>query len=90
MLTDAGAKYVLGVENAALHVSVDRQSQNASATITTTRAAFNDVVLGVVKMEEQVKAGRAKVDGAGEVLAEFLSLLDTFDFWFPIATPRST
>jgi alkyl sulfatase BDS1-like metallo-beta-lactamase superfamily hydrolase len=48
------------------------------------------VVLGVIKMEEQVKAGRAKVDGAGEVLAEFLSLLDTFDFWFPIVTPRST
>lgn len=90
MLTDTGAKYVLGVENAALHVSVGRQSQNAGATITTTRAAFNDVVLGVVKMEEQVKAGRAKVDGAGEVLAEFLSLLDTFDFWFPIATPRPT
>jgi alkyl sulfatase BDS1-like metallo-beta-lactamase superfamily hydrolase len=90
VLTDAGAKYAVGVENAALHVSVDCQSRNAGATITTTRAAFNDVVLGVIKMEEQVKAGRAKVDGAGEVLAEFLSLLDTFDFWFPIVTPRST
>ena len=32
-------------------------------------------------------AGKASSDGNPERLADFLSLLDTFEFWFNIVTP---
>jgi alkyl sulfatase BDS1-like metallo-beta-lactamase superfamily hydrolase len=89
VLTDTGERYVLGVENATLHYSADRQAERADATLTTPRAAFNDVMLGATTLEQQVIAGRAQVDGSASKLGEFISLLDTFEFWFPIVTPRT-
>jgi alkyl sulfatase BDS1-like metallo-beta-lactamase superfamily hydrolase len=32
-------------------------------------------------------AGEAEIAGSQEKLVEFLSMLDSFEFWFNIATP---
>ena len=85
-LTDTGDKYVLGVENAAIHYSKGRSLQNADASIVMTRAALNDVMLGTVTMEKQIVDGKAKLSGDPRKLAQFVSWLDNFDFWFNIVT----
>jgi alkyl sulfatase BDS1-like metallo-beta-lactamase superfamily hydrolase len=85
-LTDTGDKYVVGLENAAIHYSKDRSQPNADASIVLTRDAMNDVMLGTVTMEKQIVAGKAKLTGDPMKLSQFVSCLDTFDFWFNIVT----
>ncbi len=38
-------------------------------------------------MADKLAAGEAVIEGSREKLVEFLSLLDTFEFWFNIVTP---
>jgi alkyl sulfatase BDS1-like metallo-beta-lactamase superfamily hydrolase len=85
-LTDTNEKYVLGVENAAIHYSKNQSLPNADASITMTRAAMNDVMLGTATMEHQIVAGKAKLTGDPKKLAKFVSCLDTFELWFNIVT----
>jgi alkyl sulfatase BDS1-like metallo-beta-lactamase superfamily hydrolase len=87
VLTDTKENYVLGVENSALHYSRDKTSKTADATVTMTRANLNDIMMGKTNMQKLVMAGNAKIDGNSQQLGEFVSWLDTFDFWFNIVTP---
>jgi alkyl sulfatase BDS1-like metallo-beta-lactamase superfamily hydrolase len=52
-----------------------------------TRANLNDIMMGKTNMQKLVMAGSVKVDGNSQTLGEFVSWLDTFDFWFNIVTP---
>jgi alkyl sulfatase BDS1-like metallo-beta-lactamase superfamily hydrolase len=85
-LTDTNEKYVIGVENSAIHYSKDKSLAGADVGIVTTRAALNDVMLGVSTMEKQVVEGKAKLTGDPKKLSEFVALLDNFNFWFNIVT----
>ena len=85
-LTDTKEIYILGVENAALHYSKGRKHPNPDASIVMTRTALNDVMLGTATLEKQIIAGNAKLTGDPKKLAQFVSWLDTFEFWFPIST----
>ncbi len=85
--TDTGEQYVLAVENGVLNYSKGKQADDADATLTLTRSALDEVILGEAKVANKLASGEAKIDGNAEKLAEFLSLLDTFEFWFNIVTP---
>jgi alkyl sulfatase BDS1-like metallo-beta-lactamase superfamily hydrolase len=85
-LTDTNEKYVLGVENSAIHYSKGRSNPNANASIVISRADLNDVMLGTATMEKQIVAGKAKLSGDHGKLTKFVSCLDTFDLWFNIVT----
>ncbi|WP_248312117.1 alkyl sulfatase dimerization domain-containing protein [Bosea sp. BK604] len=85
-LTDTRQKYNVGVENSAIHYSKDRTLPGADVSIVTTRADLNDVMLGASTMEKQVIEGKAKLTGDPKKMAEFVGMLDTFDFWFNIVT----
>jgi alkyl sulfatase BDS1-like metallo-beta-lactamase superfamily hydrolase len=86
-LTDIGETWSFGVENAALHHSKIRPAENPDTSITTTRFALNDVMLRSKTLEQQVVAGKVKIEGDPQALANFVSWLDTFPFWFNIVTP---
>lgn len=87
IMTDTHEKYVVGVENSALHYSKDRTSDSADASVSISRTDLNDVMMGVTTMEKQIIAGKAKITGDTHKLGEFVSWLDNFDFWFNIVTP---
>ncbi|WP_310631197.1 alkyl sulfatase dimerization domain-containing protein [Paraburkholderia sp.] len=87
VLTDTKENYVLGVENSALHYTGNKSLKSADATVTMTRADLNDIMMGKTNMQKLVMAGNAKIDGNSQKLGEFVSWLDTFDFWFNIVTP---
>ena len=85
--TDTGEQYVLGLENSAINHSANKQAANADATVTLTRTALNDVLLGNGTLNDKIEAGEITVTGNKEKLTELVSLLDTFEFWFNIVTP---
>lgn len=87
VLTDTKEKYTVGVENCALHYSQGHASKAADATLTMTRHDLNNVMLGDTTMHSLVIGGKAKIDGNAQKLGEFVTWLDSFDFFFNIVTP---
>ncbi|SAL11035.1 beta-lactamase domain-containing protein [Caballeronia peredens] len=86
-LTDTKEQVVLGVENSAIHYSKGRTSNAADASITMTREDLNNIMLGTTNMQKLVMSGTARVDGNSQKLGEFLTWLDSFEFYFNIVTP---
>ena len=83
---DLDADYALALRNGALnHRKGSHDSPDVSITIA--RSNFNDVILGETTLAGQIEEGTAQLAGDESVLHEFISLLDTFDFWFNIVTP---
>lgn len=85
--TDTGEQYLLVVENCVLNYAKGKQSAQADATLIMTRSALNEIVLGEATLAEKTAVGEARIEGDPAKLVEFLSLLDTFEFWFNIVTP---
>jgi alkyl sulfatase BDS1-like metallo-beta-lactamase superfamily hydrolase len=86
--TDTGEHYVLALENCALNHTVNKQVKDADATVTLTRGAFNQAILGgKPKLDALIASGALKIEGQKEKLGELLSLMDSFDPWFNIVTP---
>jgi alkyl sulfatase BDS1-like metallo-beta-lactamase superfamily hydrolase len=85
--TDVGEQYVLVVENGVLHHTLGRQADAADATVRMTRAALDQIVLGETTLPAVLAAGEVQIEGDGSKLAEFLGLMDNFEFWFNIVTP---
>lgn len=87
IFTDINEQYLLTVENGVLNYTKGKQADQADVTLTTTRTALNQVVLGGAKLTDKLATGEANIAGSQEKLVEFLSLMDTFEFWFNIVTP---
>ncbi len=85
--TDSDQKYALGVENAALHYSKGRLHARPDASLTLTRTALNDIILGVATLDEQIASRKVRVAGDRAAVDGFVSLLDNFELWFKIVTP---
>jgi alkyl sulfatase BDS1-like metallo-beta-lactamase superfamily hydrolase len=86
--TDTKQHYVLALENCALNHTAHMQAKDADVTVTLTRAAFNQVILGgQPKLDALIASGDIKIKGQKEKLGELLSLLDNFNTQFNIVTP---
>lgn len=75
------------LENAVLHFSKNRQAADADATVTLSRPALNQMMFTDINLDEKIASGQVKLVGNKEKLREFLSMLDSFEFWFNIVTP---
>ena len=85
-LPDAGVTRTLMVRNGALSYH-DGAAADAHARVTLDRTHLDDVILGVAPIADQLAVGRATIEGDAQALRDFVGLLDTFEFWFNIATP---
>jgi alkyl sulfatase BDS1-like metallo-beta-lactamase superfamily hydrolase len=84
---DINEQYLLIVENGVLNYTKGKQSAQADATLTITRATLDLVLLGETTLADRLATGEVKIEGSQEKLVEFLSLMDNFEFWFNIVTP---
>ena len=84
---DIDEQYLLVVENGVLNYALGKQDPEADATLTLSRTALDEVILGEAKLADKLASGEAQISGNPEKLGEFLSLMDTFEFWFNIVTP---
>lgn len=86
--TDLNETYVLNLENSALTHTSGKLSDNADASVTLTRAAFDAISLKQRTFLGSVLTGDVSVSGNPLRLRELFGLLDEFSPGFEIVEPR--
>lgn len=81
---DNGEKFVVEMSNATLTTIAGYQTKDADLTITIDRRELEDVMIGSAKLADKVAAGKAKMEGDPQVLAQLGSTMDKFDNWFEV------
>ena len=84
--TDLGERYLLEVGNGVLNFTKDATAEAPTATINLTRAAMDAIVLRQATFADLSADGTITITGDAAAVEDFLGLLDTFEFWFNIAT----
>ena len=86
-LPDVKTKVALYLENGVLNYTIGKQEANADTTIIINRQTLNEINLGKITFKEAVAKDKVQLTGNPQPFADFLGLLDTFEFWFNIVTP---
>jgi len=87
ILPDRGDEFVIFVANGVLNYTLGRHADDAQATVTMDRVVLDDINLGLTTIDAAISNGLVTIEGDADRFTEFLSLLDSFDFWFDIVTP---
>jgi len=85
--TDLKKNYAVEMVHGVLNHTEGRKLSNADATVTLTRDTLNKIMLKETTLPAAVSSGAVKIQGNQAKLAELVSYLDSFDFWFNIVTP---
>ncbi len=85
--TDIDERYLLEVENGVLNFTKGAAAMAPTATISLTRVAMDAIVLRQASFVDLSADGSITITGDAAAVEDFLGLLDTFEFWFNIATP---
>ncbi|UAW97212.1 MBL fold metallo-hydrolase [Halopseudomonas nanhaiensis] len=85
--TDTDEHIRTNLQNATLTWLPDRQSDEAAASVTLTRATLNEVLLRKTSFPEAIRSGHIKIKGDGSKLFELLGLLDEFKPGFSLVGP---
>lgn len=85
--TDLDEKYSLYIENSVLNYT-KKIAEKPDVSLVLAKATLDDVQLGNINLEKAITDGKIKLDGNPQVLKDFVGMLDTFNFWFNIVTPR--
>ena len=86
--TDTRESLASTVDHAALTYVVGKVATNADASVTTTRAVFNAIVLRQRTIGDAQAGSDLTIVGNGARLTELMSLFDDFDPAFKIVEPR--
>jgi alkyl sulfatase BDS1-like metallo-beta-lactamase superfamily hydrolase len=81
---DNGEQFVVEMSNATLTTIAGFQAKDADLTITIDRRELEDVMIGTAKLADKVAAGKAKMVGNPQVLAQLGSTMVKFDNWFEV------
>jgi alkyl sulfatase BDS1-like metallo-beta-lactamase superfamily hydrolase len=86
-LPDRKQKFVLYIENGVLNYTLGKHADTADAQVTLNRSVLDSINLRQITFEQASEKGQVTVEGNKDKFNEFISLLDTFEFWFDIVTP---
>ena len=86
--TDSREQIAVTLRHGALTHVAGKRAANAAATVSLTRAAFNELVLGRQTLPAAQAAGTVTVTGDRTAAAMLFEVLDRFDAGFPIVEPR--
>ncbi len=85
---DISKKAVLIVANGVVTPRIGSNlNNNVTATITINRKDLNRISLGEITYKDLIDDGTIKINGDGEAFNNYLSKLDSFNFWFNIVEP---
>lgn len=90
VFTDTKQQYVISVENSVMHHFDGKLNKNADATVRLTRTALDRIVLKETTIVQAIQSGEIKVEGNVAKVGEWHGLLDNFNLWFNIVTPKET
>jgi alkyl sulfatase BDS1-like metallo-beta-lactamase superfamily hydrolase len=85
--TDTRENYALALQDSVLIYTPNKQFINADATLSLSRATFNNIVLHEKKFAQGIKDGSIKMTGNKDKVEEMMGLFDTFPPMFNIVTP---
>lgn len=85
--TDVDQQYVLSLENAVLNNTEGLVAENADVSFALSRMAFGALLLKKATLQQLAENGQITFDGDPQALGRLVSMLDTFDPWFPIVEP---
>ena len=83
--SDLGKVYGVNVENGVMNHG--EAVARPDATLKLSKSTLDAVQLGQTTMEKAIASGDASISGDPAALKQFMSLLDSFPFWFNIVTP---
>lgn len=86
-LGDQGGQHVPKQQNGVRDSTANAEAEDAAATLTPSRATLNTVFPGETTVEKAISDGHVQIEGNADILGEFVSYLDTFEFWFNTVTP---
>ena len=81
---DNGEKFVVEMSNATLTTIAGYQAKDADLMVTIDRRELEEVMIGTAKLADKVAAGKAKIEGNSQVLAQLGSTMVKFDNWFEV------
>jgi len=81
---DNGEKFVVELSNATLTNIKGFQADDAELTVTISRADLEKTMMGAVSFDEQIKTGKAKLEGDRDVYEQLKTMLVHFDLGFEI------
>jgi len=81
---DNGEKFVVELSNATLTNIEGFQADDADLTVTINRADLEKTMMGAVSFDEQIKTGKAKLEGNRDVYEQLKTMLVHFDLGFEI------
>lgn len=87
-LSDSKQSQALVLENSVINMTPPVAKPDLSITVRD-KLSLVGLLFGKVTLDDLRKAGAAQAEGDVGKLAELAGLLDTFDFWWDVATPRS-
>jgi len=87
IFTDNEDKVAIYLGNGVLNYTLGKKLDNADVDIELARTTLNQINLGQVTFAKAIESGDIKVTGNADLLKQFASKLDSFEFWFNIVTP---
>ncbi len=87
VFSDIEQTHVVELENAVLHHHEGAAREDADATVTLTRTAWNDLLAQKTSLQQQILDGGISVDGSVLRLVQFFAMLDQPDPTFDIVVP---
>lgn len=81
---DNGEQFVVELSNSTLTNIVGFQAKDADLTITIDRADLEKTMMGAVSFDDQIKSGKAKMEGDSKPYEQLKTMLIQFDMGFEI------
>jgi len=81
---DNDEKFVVELSNATLTNIEGFQAKDADLTVTINRSDLEKTMMGATSFDEQIKSGKAKLEGNREVYEQLKTMLVHFDLGFEI------
>ena len=81
---DNDEKFAVEMSNATLTTIEGQQAANPDLTITINRSDLEAVMMGAISFDDQIKAGKAKLEGKRDVFDQLRSTLVQFEIGFEI------
>ena len=88
VFTDTQERYCLRLENCTLNHTAGVLAGKPDVTVTLTRESLNRLALKQSTFRKEEAEGHLRVKGKKLKLHELFALMDEFEFWFNIVTPR--
>jgi alkyl sulfatase BDS1-like metallo-beta-lactamase superfamily hydrolase len=85
--TDTGESLASTLEHGALTSITGKTARNAVSTVTTTRAVFENVILGQRTLADAMEHGEVTNSGDSKAASNLLALLVDFETGFPVVEP---